>query len=128
MVFEYECNSLCPHIQRRGAEISSAQAGMQSACEGRLGRPTTLKDDSSGLVDVHHLLHDRLKHAPELAICQARLKRDVQSVVLAGTKADFVNAAGAREEQLTVSVKADSHDPATSNTYMCLTVMMTAEQ
>lgn len=79
-----------------------------------VGKPTALEDDSSRLVDVHHLLHDWLENAPELAVCQTRLERDVQSVVLASPKADFVDAAGAGKEQLTVAVKAHGHDPATT--------------
>ena len=78
---------------------------------GGLGRLTTLKDNSSRLVHIHHLLHDRLEHIPELAVSQARLKRDVQSVVLAGAKTDFINATGAWKEQLTIPVEAHSHHP-----------------
>lgn len=80
----------------------------------RRAKPTTLEDNSSRLVDVHHLLHDWLENAPELAVCQTRLEGDVQSVVLACPKANFVDAAGAWKEQLTIAVKAHSHDPATT--------------
>lgn len=89
--------------------------GERGQGEGRgvwLGRPTTLKYNSSGLVYVHHLLHDRLKHIPELAVCQARLKWDVQSVVLASAKTDFIDAARAWKEKLAIPVEADGHHPA----------------
>lgn len=75
-------------------------------------KPTTLQDHSSRLIGIHHLLHDRLEDAPELAIRQASIKWNVECVPLAMTKTDFCQVPCAREEEMAVSVKADSHHPA----------------
>lgn len=76
-----------------------------------LNRPTTLQDHSSRLIGIHHLLHDRLKHAPELPISQASIEGNVEGMPLAMTKPYFLCVPCARKEEAAVSVKADSHHP-----------------
>ena len=74
-------------------------------------RPTTLQHHSSGLIGVHHLLHDRLENAPELPVSQASVKGNVEGMPPAVTKPNFLCVPCAGEEEVTVSVKADSHHP-----------------
>lgn len=76
------------------------------------GTPTTLQDHSSRLIGIHHLLHDRLEDAPELAISQARIKWNVERVPLAMIKTNVCQVPCAREEEITKSMEADSHHPA----------------
>lgn len=76
------------------------------------GTPTTLQDHSSRLIGIHHLLHDRLEDAPELAIIQARIKWNVERVPLAMIKTNVCQVPCAREEEITKSMEADSHHPA----------------
>ena len=75
-------------------------------------KPTTLQHHSSRLIDIHHLLHDRLKDAPELGIGQAGVKGYVQGVVSAVIKPYLHLVAGAWEEEVSVPVKAYRHHPA----------------
>ncbi len=75
-------------------------------------KPTTLQDHSSRLIGIHHLLHDRLEDTPELAISQASIKWNVERVPPAMTKTDFSQVPCAREEEVAVSMEADSHHPA----------------
>ncbi len=75
-------------------------------------KPTTLQDHSSRLIDVHHLLHDRLEYAPKLPISQTSIKRKVERMPFALLKSFLVNMASAREEEAAVSMEADGHHPA----------------
>ena len=98
-------------MARDNDRVAEGREGEGGGGAGGLGRPTTLKDNSPRLVHIHHLLHDRLEYAPELAVCQARLKRDVQSVVLAGAKTNFIKATSAWKEKLTIPMEAHGHHP-----------------
>ena len=96
------------HAVKQSSHDTYTQVSEQSQ------KPTALQHHSSRLINIHHLLHDRLENAPELPISQASIEGNVEGMPLAVTKPYFLCVSCAGEEEAAVSVKANSHYPAGS--------------
>ena len=84
-------------------EVEAAEAVARQ----RVG--AALQHDGVGLIELHHLGHDRLKDGVVDVVVDAVAERKVDGVVLALAGADVAQVAGAREV-LAVLVERDGHD------------------